>query len=598
MDSIRPSETCDSNVCRARSKSSAGTDNSTERLKSEPDRAEADLLHPAEEFTPSRSLSEPSNQKETSQEAEARDTAAEDRQSTTAAFRDAYATSVIKTGRQSPADRPVGTSQEADSNKINDTMPDSEKLKIPFGLSSEDCYQSRLLKSEYSGKMNSLKDSLDQAEALKNDIHAIEDYVNGNGKAPEGIVTITKNGEKTTVRIEDTTAGPDKQKQQSRDNTSWTEYTYSSDGSYMEKATHGIQPQDMKLTLKDNTYQRYVNGKLYSTFSAEDGEHMTLTNHDRDETISLNGSEIKSCSSQGTDTYSVNRKGELSKTCQDGSVFTAGTDGSYEKGKTGPGGEIDCNSITPPGTGPGGTHDMAYYDSVAKEMGSVVDRDANISELSSDQQYILAQSLASYSPDVLDKLQDARVQYMVFKDGNWPPGGLPGGSRLTEEIPASYDRDTNIMSIRDEDLENGGSDMINYIIHHETGHAMDDILSDNDGISLKSPFHTDNDPRIGDLYNNYVERTDKNPDTIWSKYGKTKKVEYFAEGMAHYFGTPEEKGKLKTLDPELYDYLDQLYTQKLADPSSPSENPDNVLPYKPTSTEGLEIQKLRWLVGL
>jgi len=223
-------------------------------------------------------------------------------------------------------------------------------------------------------------------------------------------------------------------------------------------------------------------------------------------------------------------------------------------------------------------------------MGSSVDGEGNVTELTNDRQYLLGQSLTSFSPDVLEKLKNAGVQYMIFDENDAPPGRLPNGdSQWPAGAGAFYTRNNNIVSIKGSDLENGGSALANYIIHHETGHALDDLLV-NDAFNMFNPqgtsFNMFTDSAqghqdVGTLYNNYLEGTKDGTQQTWSSYAKTNVHEYFAEGVAMYVGSPSQQEQLRRQDPDLFSYIDQLFTNQMSNQDLAVEDSTQQMPYNP-----------------
>ena len=489
------------------------------------------------------------------------------------------------------------------------SLPDSSDVKIPYQLNPDDCYQSRNLKGDYSSMLNSMTNQLDQAEQLNQDIQNIQNFVNGEGEAPQGNTVITQNGEITTVRVQDVTdgLGLDGQPAQGNMQNHWTEYSYNADGSYMSKTEHiaptGGNTTDVQKTLQGSTFDTYVNGEHSTSFTAEDSGHMTLTFPKNDSSISLDGNQMVYTTTNGTNTYSMNENGDLRVSMSDGRTSTAAHDGSYQQGLMDKDGQALIFNTVPAGTGPDAEHSMAYYDSLAQQMGSSVDGEGKVTELTSDQQYLLGQSLTAFSPDVLENLNDAGVQYMIFDENDAPPGNLPNGA---DQWPASagafYTRDNNIVSIKGSDLENGGSALANYIIHHETGHAIDDVLV-NDTFNIfpiqSSPFNIFNpqgssfnmftdsaegQQDVGTLYNSYLDGTKDGTQQTWSDYAKTNVQEYFAEGVALYVGNSSQRDQLRQQDPELFSYLEQLFTSQFSNQDLAFEDARQRKPYNPAFT--------------
>lgn len=469
-------------------------------------------------------------------------------------------------------------------------LPDSNDVKIPFELNQDDCYKSRALKSEYSNNMNLLKEKLEMAEQLNQEMQGIQNYVNGEGETPQGISHITQDGDYTTVRVQDVINGMSLNGQPNENgmNNHWIDYTYSTDGSYMAKTEHNAlsngETQDIMETLTGNTYDEYMNGDHYGSFTAEDSEHMTLTSLINGKTTSLDGTKITSDSPKGTSTYNVNEDGDVSATKSGGIMETAFNDGSYQQSQIGEDGKTIIDKTVAPGAGPDAEHNMAYYDNLAKQMGSAVDGDGNATELTNDQQYLLGQSLTAFQPNILEKLQDSGVQYMMFDDKNSPPGGYPFGPYWPEGKGGNYSKERNIVSLRSSDFENGGNRLTDHNVHHETGHSIDDVLINDIMSSFGQPqfnMRSDVDPQFADMYNSFVEGTADGTHQNWSNYAKTNKHEYFAEGVAYYVGTNNEKEKLRQQDPDLFNYMEQLFTNQLADPNLVVEDKDAKIPYSP-----------------
>ncbi|MGV8125555.1 MAG: hypothetical protein AB2L14_37910 [Candidatus Xenobiia bacterium LiM19] len=482
------------------------------------------------------------------------------------------------------------------------SFPDSDEVTIPFDLNQDDCCQSRTLKSDYSNRMNSMREQLDQAEQMTQEIQGIQNFVNGEGEPPQGTTTIMQNGDFITVRIQDVEngTGPDGRPAQNNMTNHWTEYTYSADGSYMAKTEHTAPSKgnvaDVQKVLQNGTYDTYVNGEHSTSFTAQDSEHMTLTCPRDGSSISLDGTQIVHDTPQGSQTYNTNENGDLSVARSDGRTETALHDGSYQQALTTDDGRAVIYNTAAAGTGPDAEHSMAYYDNLALQMGSTVDGDGNVTELTNDQQYLLGQSLTAFEPAILEQLQNAGVQYMIFDETDSPPGRYPNGlSDWPDSVGACYTRNNNIVSIRSSDFENGGKLLANYIIHHETGHAIDDVLVGDIVLPFNAPnpfnpfrpftstfnMLTDSQQGFADMYNNYIEGTANGSQQTWSEYAKTNRQEYFAEGIAMYVGSTAQKEQLRVQDPDLYSYLEQLFSNQLSNPDLVVENPYAKIPYFP-----------------
>lgn len=476
-------------------------------------------------------------------------------------------------------------------------IPDADKVKIPYSLNSSDSFKSRGTKAEYSSAINAMRKELNNAQELKNDINNVKKLVNGKSDIPENMdLNVIKDGDKTTVRIKNNNSSDSENPGQANDQ--WQEYTYSDDGNYMSKTQHKELPngktKETKNILEDNTYKTSVNGEEMSALTFEDASHMKLSGKNAP-TFELNGSDLTMNNRNSLTTYKMNENGDLVKKSGTGTQVAA-SDGSYRQITYDENGNEKIKEVAP-GTGPNPGTNMEVYEKYADEMGSFLKDDGKTSKLSDDQRYALASALSRFDPGLLENIKNSDVKYIIANAEKTPDSGYPvledekadeSGKwmqKWPDQVGGIYSYPNNTISLRKEDLENGGSFEAMDTIRHETGHAIDDILISDwiskAGISSDNRSYTmdpsnqdtsdrlqvekmsDSYPQLQDMQKAYKERVkeaiaNNNPQSsMWSPYAfeSPKTSEYFAEGVKMFTGNENMKNTLKQMDPELYEFV-------------------------------------------
>jgi len=223
-----------------------------------------------------------------------------------------------------------------------------------------------------------------------------------------------------------------------------------------------------------------------------------------------------------------------------------------------------------------GSVNPRYYD-IAAQMGRSIDSRGREVPLDREQLSILAASLSTYDLSTLKNLQQEGLRIRLYDTENPPAGGYPGGASSWESSTlGTYRGNEKLISLRQKDFRGGLTGDVQDVVHHEMGHAVDDMLYADTANGRE--MATEHDPYMKQLYQNYLERTDSNQGYQWSKYARTNVKEYFADGVEFYMGSPEKREALRQKDPALYAQVENMLGRASGRGAAPVRN-WNATPY-------------------
>lgn len=161
-----------------------------------------------------------------------------------------------------------------------------------------------------------------------------------------------------------------------------------------------------------------------------------------------------------------------------------------------------------------------------------------------------------------------RAGLELAEDGNWKPG-----------IRGYVSYESKVLVLPAEALDEAlrGAD----VLMHELGHVVSDCRAKDTRpesylfgvISFEGKVNSlDRDPGIRALFEAYAKRCGydtskgrdgeiKNRSAAWSTYAVEGQQEYIAEGLAFYKGGPETRQSLRSLDPEFFKKLQQMFPE-------------------------------------
>jgi hypothetical protein len=292
----------------------------------------------------------------------------------------------------------------------------------------------------------------------------------------------------------------------------WREYTYNADRT--------------KITYKDSTGREYY----------KDGDTLVYKNTN-------SGAEAL---------FGISPDGDVYKAAKDASGNTstkvARANGSYNEYDGA--GKITKNTAADP--------NMAKYEELAGKVGAGIGPDGTTQALTDEQRYSLATALGRYDLETLNNFDKSGMKIRLVDDENPPPGGYPGGrTEWLEGGLGYYTKSQKTVVLKQSDFQNGGNIVGVDTLHHELGHAVDDMLTPDSATGQVREF-TESDPRLNQMFEDYKTRTQDDPSKTWSGYAKTNPQEYFAEGVMKYLGGDKQKAQLQNMDPALYAYVEEM----------------------------------------
>lgn len=202
--------------------------------------------------------------------------------------------------------------------------------------------------------------------------------------------------------------------------------------------------------------------------------------------------------------------------------------------------------------------EMARYQEIASRMARVVEADGSLRKVNDEELYILVGGLRRYDMTTLENLERSGIHIRLVDHQNPPPGGYPGGlAKWKRGGLGYYDRNQKVIVLRRTDFRNGGARQIAGTIRHEVAHAVDDMLM-SDPVVGRATMATEHDPRLRELYRDYLARGKRDRGQVWSHYARSQPAEYFAEGVRMYMGTERQRARLREKDPRLYAYVEEV----------------------------------------
>ncbi|GEM_PF-3249123 len=177
-------------------------------------------------------------------------------------------------------------------------------------------------------------------------------------------------------------------------------------------------------------------------------------------------------------------------------------------------------------------------------------------------------ALSQFEPAIVMMLQKKGLTFAIADPEKPPPEGYPGGAKKwstyingegkKQNAGGFYSWDEKIAVFPVNDLSKYG---VMGILHHEVGHAIDDLLVDDirKGKDIILKGLTDDDKTLKKLYGSYKKR-EKNKGRIWSEYAlyRNNIREYLAEGVSFYSSSISNRKTLKEKDHDLYEYIKKL----------------------------------------
>jgi hypothetical protein len=237
-------------------------------------------------------------------------------------------------------------------------------------------------------------------------------------------------------------------------------------------------------------------------------------------------------------------------------------DGSVEIQKTSRG--PDGKPLQEKKTIPRNEYKAALGDYVKSHSYSVDDQGAH-QPLKDDQVEALADGLSSFDKSASKQLMDEGITFAVADPSKAPRGGYPGDVRSWLNDATGKRPSGGWYSPKEKTIVLSKNCVVPASVYHEGAHALDDFR-EKDVRDPLSPtgkrirWHSDNDRELQGLYKNYKERSKSN-DKVWSEYGRTNVMEYFAEGVESYLAGTYSKKSLQEKDPEMYRYVEKFLKQ-------------------------------------
>ena len=192
---------------------------------------------------------------------------------------------------------------------------------------------------------------------------------------------------------------------------------------------------------------------------------------------------------------------------------------------------------------------------ILDRTGKAISPDGEYKSLDDRQKIALAAGMLKFDMATLRNLEKEGITYIVIDPANFTRSiEKQAGSGEDERVKADliktwsenykmvagcYKGQNKTISFRNDAIWKSS-------VIHELGHAIDDLAmpdprpygKDSSSILsrlLTGKFLSDADDEVKGLYQDYIQRSNRDPAAVWSEYAKTNVQEYVAEGVKMYY---------------------------------------------------------------
>lgn len=222
--------------------------------------------------------------------------------------------------------------------------------------------------------------------------------------------------------------------------------------------------------------------------------------------------------------------------------------------------------------------EMAQYEEIINQMARNAARGGEIKPLDEEELYLLTTLLSRINLAIIKNIEKYGVKIIIY-DHKKPPKYINGeilpdkaAEQLKNKCLAGAYCEYNInekivklLFLNTVLFQNGGRYNSADTVYNETGHAAGYMLAPKahgrfEGgsivISAAAVYNID-DPILKKLYNQYLERIERDSSKILLSNAASNIEEYFAVGFHLYYSLTGGDNILKERDPELYDYVEK-----------------------------------------